>query len=329
MLNVSTFAKDKVSHVCLNCSLTVQYKCFLIDLICLPLSGVVILLVKNKDDSMRLWVNYQQLNRVTVKNKYSFPRIDDLLGYHLCRIKSKNIPKIGFRTYYGHYEYLIMSFGLTNAFDILMDYMNRTFQSYLNLNKFVVVFIDDILVYSRTIRKHDENLRNVLQILREKKLFAKLENEVEIILSWEQPKTITQLRKFEVYSFFLDKGLGIVLMQEKKENKIHEDNYLTHNLALATIVFDLKLWRHHLYGVKLEGAIKKARAQKNHLSFSKVDDRTIFFQGRLCVPKDDSLKSQFVNKLRTPKTFKLVETLRDPRVEVEKCVHRLCNGLTL
>ena len=137
---------------------------------------------------MRLRVDYRQLNKVTIKNKYLLPRIDDLMdqlqgatifskidlrsGYHQIQVQEEDIPKTAFWTRYGHYEYTVMSFGLTNALAIFMDYMNRIFRPYLD--KFVVVFIDDILVYSKTEREHAGHLQLVLQILREKKLYAKL-----------------------------------------------------------------------------------------------------------------------------------------------------------
>ncbi|KAL0458747.1 UNVERIFIED_CONTAM: Transposon Ty3-G Gag-Pol polyprotein [Sesamum latifolium] len=147
-----------------------------------------VLFVKMKDGSMKLCVDYRQLNRVTVKNKYSLPRIDDLLDqlkggtifskiylrsrYWQLRIAEKDIPKIVFRTRYGHYEFLVMPFGLTNAPATFMALMNRTFQEYLD--RFVIVFIDDILIYSRNKEEHEQHLRIVLQILKEKELYAKL-----------------------------------------------------------------------------------------------------------------------------------------------------------
>ncbi|CAJ2642088.1 unnamed protein product [Trifolium pratense] len=128
------------------------------------------------------------LNKVTIKNKYPLPRIDDLMdqlvgacvfskidlrsGYHQIRVKTEDIPKTAFRTRYGHYEYSVMPFGVTNAPGVFMEYMNRIFHSFLD--KFVVVFIDDILVYSKSEEEHKEHLRIVLQILKEKKLYAKL-----------------------------------------------------------------------------------------------------------------------------------------------------------
>ncbi|XP_052116535.1 uncharacterized protein LOC127746656, partial [Arachis duranensis] len=134
---------------------------------------------------MRLCVDYRQLNKVTIKNKYPLPRIDDLMdqlqgagvfskidlrsGYHQIRVRGEDIPKTAFRTRYGHYKYTVMSFGLTNAPAVFMDYMNRVFRPFLD--KFVVVFIDDILIYSKTEEEHAEHLRTVLQILKEKKLY--------------------------------------------------------------------------------------------------------------------------------------------------------------
>ncbi|KAL0434127.1 UNVERIFIED_CONTAM: RNA-directed DNA polymerase [Sesamum latifolium] len=137
---------------------------------------------------MRLCVDYRQLNRVTVKNKYPLPRIDDLLdqlkgattfskidlrsGYWQLRIAEKDIPKIAFCIRYGHYEFLVMPFGLTNAPAAFMALMNLTFQEYLD--RFVIIFIDDILVYSKNREEHEQHLRIVLQILKEKELYAKL-----------------------------------------------------------------------------------------------------------------------------------------------------------
>ncbi|XP_057733960.1 uncharacterized protein LOC130949182 [Arachis stenosperma] len=100
------------------------------------------------------------------------PVIDLRSGYHQIRVRDEDIPKTTFRTRYGHYEYTMMSFGLTNAPVVFMDYMNRIFRPYLD--KFIIVFIDDILVYSKSEEEHADHLRTVLQILRDRKLYAKL-----------------------------------------------------------------------------------------------------------------------------------------------------------
>ena len=150
--------------------------------------GALVLFIKKKDDTLRLCVDYRQQNKMTVKNKYPLPRIDDLFdrlkgasvflkidlrsGYHQLRIKDTDVHKTTFRTSYGHYEFLVMSFGLPNAPMTLMDLMNHVFQLYID--RFVVVFIDDIFVYSKDREDHDTHLRVVLETLRKEELYAKL-----------------------------------------------------------------------------------------------------------------------------------------------------------
>ena len=149
--------------------------------------GAPVLFVKKKAGSMRMCIDYRELNKATIKNKYPLPRIDDLFdqlsgaavfskidlrsGYHQLKVKEKDILKTAFRTRYGHYEFMVMPFGLTNAPAAFMDLMNRVFKDYLD--KFVVVFIDDILIYSRSHDEHEQHLRLVLQRLKECKLYAK------------------------------------------------------------------------------------------------------------------------------------------------------------
>ncbi|WVZ22654.1 hypothetical protein V8G54_001198 [Vigna mungo] len=197
--------------------------------------GAPVLLVKKKDGSSRLCVDYRQLNKVTIKNRYPLPRIDDLLdqlkgagvfskidlrsGYHQILVKPEDVQKTAFRSRYGHYEYVVMPFGVTNAPAIFMDYMNCVFRSCLD--KFVVVFIDDILIYSKDQEEHAEHLRMVLEILRQHQLYGKLSKcefwlegvqflghvvfaqgisvdpaKVEAILKWERPSSVTEVRSF-------------------------------------------------------------------------------------------------------------------------------------
>ena len=132
-------------------------------------------------------IDYKQLNQVTIRNQYPLPRINELFdqlqgswvyskidlrsGYHQLKVRENDVSKTAFRTRYDHYEFLVMPFGLTNALATFMDLMNRVFSPYLD--KFVIVFIDDILVYSGSLEGHAEHLRAVLQILRERQLYAK------------------------------------------------------------------------------------------------------------------------------------------------------------
>ncbi|CAL9009554.1 unnamed protein product, partial [Prunus brigantina] len=199
--------------------------------------GAPVLFVKKKDGTMRLCIDYRQLNKVTVRNKYPLPRIDDLFdqlkgakvfskidlrsGYHQLRIREEDVPKTAFRTRYGHYEFLVMPFGLTNAPAAFMDLMNRVFRRYLD--RFVIVFIDDILVYSKSRKAHMKHLEIVLGTLRRRQLYAKFSKcqfwldrisflghvisaegiyvdpqKIEAVMNWPQPTSVTEIRiKFE------------------------------------------------------------------------------------------------------------------------------------
>ena len=197
--------------------------------------GTPVLFAKKKDKTLRLCIDYRQLNRVTIKNWYPFPRIDDLfdqlrgarvyskidlcIGYHQLRVRETDIPKTAFRTRYGHFEFTVIPFGLKNAPPAFMDLMHRVFQPYRD--QFVIVFVDDILIYSQSEREHEDHLGIVLQLLRDHQLYAKLSkcefwltkvrflghivsasgvsvdpDKVEAVMSWERLKSI-----FEIHSF--------------------------------------------------------------------------------------------------------------------------------
>ena len=144
--------------------------------------------MKKKDGTLRMCIDYRQINKVIVKNKYPLPRIKNILdqlkgagvflkidlrsGYYQLRVKDVDVPKTAFRTRYGHYEFLVMPFEFTNAPKAFMDLMNRAFRPYVD--QFVIVFIDDIPVYSKDAQEHEQHLRIVLETLREKRLYAKL-----------------------------------------------------------------------------------------------------------------------------------------------------------
>ena len=197
--------------------------------------GAPVLFVKKKDGSFRLCIDYRGINRVTVKNKYPLPRIDELLdqlrgatcfskidlasGYHQIPIAEEDVRKTAFRSRYGHYEFVVMPFGLTNAPAAFMKMMNNVFRDYLD--EFVIVFIDDILIYSKNQEEHKDHLRKVLDKLREHKLFAKLskcsfwqreigflghvvsdkgvsvdQEKIKAIADWPRPRNATEIRSF-------------------------------------------------------------------------------------------------------------------------------------
>ncbi|GJX83642.1 reverse transcriptase domain-containing protein, partial [Tanacetum coccineum] len=149
--------------------------------------GAPVLFVKKKDGSFRMCIDYRELNKLTVKNRYPLPRIDDLFdqlqgssvyskidlrsGYHQLRVRDEDIPKTAFRIRYGHYKVQVMPFGLTNTPALFMDLMNRVCKLYLD--KFVILFIDDILIYSRNKEKHANHLRIILEFFKKEKLYAK------------------------------------------------------------------------------------------------------------------------------------------------------------
>nr|GEU92421.1 retrotransposon protein, putative, Ty3-gypsy subclass [Tanacetum cinerariifolium] len=197
--------------------------------------GAPVLFVKKKDGSFRMCIDYRELNKLTVKNRYPLPRIDDLFdqlqgssvyskinlrsGHHQVRVREQDVPKIAFETRYGHYEFQVMPFGLTNAPAVFMDLMNRVCKPYLD--KFVIVFIDDILIYSKDEKEHKEHLKAIMELLKKEELYAKFSKwefwipkvqflghvidsqgihvdpaKIESIKDWASPKTPTEIRQF-------------------------------------------------------------------------------------------------------------------------------------
>ena len=149
--------------------------------------GAPVLLTKKKDGTWRFCVDYRALNAITVKNKYPLPRVDELFdrlhgtryfskldlrsGYWQIRVREEDVPKTAFRSRYGSYEWLVLPMGLTNAPATFMHLMNQIFRPYLD--QFVIVFLDDVLIYSRTLAEHRRHVRLALDVLRKHQLYAK------------------------------------------------------------------------------------------------------------------------------------------------------------
>ncbi|KAK8708585.1 hypothetical protein V6N13_059623 [Hibiscus sabdariffa] len=247
--------------------------------------GAPVLFVKKKDGSMRLYINYRQLNRVTIKNKYPLPRIEDLFnrlkdasvfskidlrsGYYQMRVKDADVPKTAFGTRHGHFEFLVMPFGLTNAPAAFMDLMNRIFKPYLD--KYVVQTIldwrpprnvDEVRsflglagYYRRFVKGFSSIALPLTKLLRKDQPFEWSEERQQSFDQLKQALTHAPVlvqpepgKEFIVYSDASHSGLGCVLMQgdnvvayASRQLKPHEDNYPTHDLELAAVMFALKI----------------------------------------------------------------------------------------
>ncbi|GKD06460.1 putative reverse transcriptase domain-containing protein [Tanacetum coccineum] len=233
--------------------------------------GAPFLFVKKTDGSFRMCIDYLELNKLTVKNHYPLSRIDNFFdqlqglsayskidlrsAYHQLHIKEKDIQITSFRTRYGHFEFHVMPFGLTNVHAVFMDLMNRVCKPYLD--KFVIVFIDDFLVYSKDEEEHKKHLKIILELLwldsiqflghvidRSFSLISKL------LTKLTQKDKKYEWGKEEEEAFQTLKQKEKVIAYASRQLKVHEENYTTHDLELGAVVFVLRLWRHYLYGTK-------------------------------------------------------------------------------
>jgi hypothetical protein len=267
--------------------------------------GCPALFVKKKDESLRLCIDYRPLNAVTIKNKYPLPNIDVLFdqlvrakvfskidlrsGYHQIKIRASDIPKTAFSTRYGLYECLVMSFGLTNVPAYFMYLMNSVFMP--ELDKFMVVFIDDILVYSKNEAEHAKHLRTVLQRLREHRLYAKLSkcdfwlkeikflghtiskggiaidpDKVQKVMNWKPPTTVRQIRSFLGLVGVTEppKVLGppiVVLVLRTLDNPVDAHNHSTSSVTVSLPFRPRALHPSHRYYITSEERISRSKLQ--------------------------------------------------------------------
>ncbi|KAA3465605.1 DNA/RNA polymerases superfamily protein [Gossypium australe] len=262
--------------------------------------GAPVLFVKKKDGSMRMCIDYRQLNKLTIKNKYPLPRIDDLfdqlkraavfskidlrLGYHQLKVKEVDIHKTAFRTRYGHYEFLVMPFELTNAPTAFMDMMNRVFQPYLD--QFIMVFIDDILVYCKSKEEHDAYLRVVLQyLLTQKELNLRQRRWVELLKDYDcsieyhpgkanvvadalSRKVVSDLRAMFAHLSLYDDGSLLAELQVKEKQLVDE-------------VLSARLLQVQNRGIE---------------DYSVNNDGVLCFCGRVYMPKDVGLRQRILQE---------------------------------
>ncbi|GJX13177.1 putative reverse transcriptase domain-containing protein [Tanacetum coccineum] len=260
-------------------------------------------------------------------------KIDLRSGHHQLRVREEYIPKTAFGTCYGHYEFQVMPFGLTNTLAIFMDLMNRMCKPYLD--KFVIVFIDDILIYSKNKKEHEEHLKLILRLLKKEEMYTKFSKyefwpskvqflshvidsegihvdptKIEPIKDWASPKTLTKIcqflgiENFVVYCDASHKGLGTVLMQREKviayasrQLKIHEKNYTTHDLELGAVVLNLPK--------KILNAQAETRKEENYITedlcgmIKKLEpraDRTLCLKNRSWIPCFGDLRALIMHE---------------------------------
>ncbi|GJX36988.1 putative reverse transcriptase domain-containing protein [Tanacetum coccineum] len=257
--------------------------------------GAPVLFVKKKDGSFQMCIDYRELNKLTVKNRYPLPRINELLdqlqgssvyskidlrsSYHQLRVREEDNPKTASRTRYGHYEFQVMPFGLTNATVVFMDLMNRVYKPYLD--KFVIVFIDDILIYSKSKQEHEEHLKLIFELPKKEQLYAKFSKcefwipkvqflghmidsqdihvdpaKIESIKDWASPKTTTEIGQFFGLAYYyqrfsegfskIAKSMTKLTQKKAKRSSVRSEDLEALSVWDKTVFTDHKSLQHIL-----------------------------------------------------------------------------------
>ncbi|GJT52261.1 putative reverse transcriptase domain-containing protein [Tanacetum coccineum] len=300
--------------------------------------GAPVLFVKKNDGSFRMCIDYRELNKLTVKNRYPLPRIDDLFDqlqgsqfflkidlrsrYHQLRVHEDDIPKIAFRTRYRHFEFTVMPFGLTNAPAIFMDLMNRVYRSYLD--KFVIVFIDDILIYSKTQEEHVEHLRLVLELLKKEKLYAKFSkcefwlrevqflghvingngihvdpSKIEAVKNWKAPRTLTEVRSFLGLAGYYRSQKELNMRQHRWIELFSDyDCEIRYHLGKANVVADaLRYWRLRR---RLWMSLQEIRKDIDE-EIEQRSDETLYYLDRIWVPLKGEVRTLIMDETHKSK----------------------------
>nr|GEY72676.1 putative reverse transcriptase domain-containing protein [Tanacetum cinerariifolium] len=281
----------EIDKVIKGCKLEIKGHVFDIDLIPFGHGSFDVIIGEKLDEKIRQLKSAKAKDKkqreiIMVRDFSEFlSKIELRSGYHQVRVHEDDIPKTAFRTRYGHFDFIVMPFGLTNAPAVFIDLINIVCRPYLD--KFMIVFIDDILIYSKTQEEHVEHIRLVLELLKKEKLYANFSkcefwlrkvlflghvingngihvdpSKIEAVKNWKAPRTPTE--DFVVYYDASGIELGCVLMQRGKviayasrQLKIHEKNYTTHDLELGAVMFALKIWRHYLILAAQKEAVDK------------------------------------------------------------------------
>ncbi|GJU15336.1 putative reverse transcriptase domain-containing protein [Tanacetum coccineum] len=299
--------------------------------------GAPVLFVKKKDGSFRMCIDYRELNKLTVKNRYPLPRIDDLFdqlqgsqffskidlrsGYHQLRVHEDDIPKTAFRTRYGHFEFTVMPFGLTNAPAVFMDLMNRVCRPYLD--KFVIVFIDDILIYSKTQEEHFLG-----HVINGNGIHVD-PSKIEAVKNWKAPRTPTEVRSFlglaGYYRRFIEnfskiaKSLTILTQkcktfhwggeQELAFQTLKDKLCNTHVLALLNGPEDIVVYC-DASGIGL-GCVLMQRGLQKGLD-EKIEQRsygTLYYLDRIWVPLKGEMRTLIMDEAYKSKIIRWIDWL--------------------